>query len=113
MTACGEEDRSMRKAVDGISVLGPWLVTADEIADPDALSLKLSVNGDLRQDTSTAMQFLDCPKLIAYASRFYTLFPGDVILSGAAEGVGPVVPGDVVTCEIEGIGAMEVAVRTA
>ena len=113
MTMRGKEDRSLRKAVDSFSVLGPWLVTADEIPDPDALSLKLSVNGSLRQDSSTAMQIFDCRKLIAYASRFYTLFPGDVILTGTPEGVGPVVPGDVMTCEIEGIGAMEVAVRAA
>ncbi len=113
MTVRGREERSLRKAADGFSVLGPWLVTADEIPDPDSLALRLSVNGELRQDSSTAMQIFDCRRLIAYASRFYTLYPGDVIMTGTPEGVGPVVPGDVMTCEIEGIGAMEVAVRAA
>ena len=111
MTVRGREDRSLRKAADGFSVLGPWLVTADEIPDPDSLALRLSVNGELRQESSTAMQIFNCRRLIAYASRFYTLYPGDVIMTGTPEGVGPVVPGDVMTCEIEGIGAMEVAVR--
>ncbi len=113
MTVRGREERSLRKAVDGFSVIGPWLVTADEIPAPDALALRLSVNGGLRQESSTAMQIFDCRRLIAYASRFYTLYPGDVIMTGTPEGVGPVVPGDVMTCEIEGIGAMEVAVRAA
>ena len=113
MTVRGREDRSLCKAIDSYSVLGPWMVTADEIEDPDALALRLWVNGDLRQDSTTANQIFDCRKLIAYASRHYTLYPGDVIMTGTPEGVGPVQPGDVMRCEIEGIGAMEVAVRAA
>ena len=94
-------------------MLGPWIVTADEIDDPDALALRLWVNGEPRQDSTTANQIFDCRKLIAYASRHYTLYPGDVIMTGTPEGVGPVQPGDVMRCEIEGIGAMEVPVRAA
>ena len=111
MTVRGTEDRSMRKAVDSYSVLGPWLVTADEIADPDDLDLAISVNGEMRQQSNTSHQIFDCRRLIEYASTFYTLHPGDVIMTGTPKGVGPVQPGDVMHCEIEGIGAMDVAVR--
>ncbi len=113
MTVRGVEDRSMRKACDGYSVLGPWLVTADEIDDPDALELSISVNGEERQRATTGDQIFDCRRLIEYATSFYTLYPGDVIMTGTPEGVGPVRPGDVMHCEIERIGAMDVAVRAA
>jgi 2-keto-4-pentenoate hydratase/2-oxohepta-3-ene-1,7-dioic acid hydratase in catechol pathway len=111
MTVRGVEDRSMRKACDGYSVLGPWLVTADEIDDPDSLELSISVNGEERQRSTTRDQIFDCRRLIEYASSFYTLYPGDVIMTGTPEGVGPVQPGDVMHCEIERIGAMDVEVR--
>ena len=113
MTVRGKEDRSMRKAADSYALLGPWLVTADEINDPDKLELSISVNGEARQRSNTSFQIFDCRHLIEYATRFYTLYPGDVIMTGTPEGVGPVVPGDVMHCEIEGIGTMDVAVRAA
>lgn len=113
MTLRGREDRSLRKAVDSYAVLGPWLVTADEIPDPDRLDLSIAVNGEERQRSNTSRQIFDCRRLIAYATRFYTLYPGDVVMTGTPEGVGPVAPGDVMRCEIESIGAMEVAVRAA
>ncbi len=113
MTVRGVEDRSMRKSCDGYSVLGPWLVTADEIDDPDALELSISVNGEERQRATTAEQIFDCRRLIEYATTFYTLYPGDIIMTGTPEGVGPVRPGDMMRCEIDRIGAMEVEVRTA
>ena len=113
MTVRGPEDRSMRKACDSYSVLGPWLVTADEIPDPDNLAISISVNGEMRQQSNTSYQIFDCRRLIEYASRFYTLYPGDVIMTGTPEGVGPVEPGDVMRCEIERIGVMDVAVRAA
>lgn len=111
MTVRGTEDRSMRKAIDSYSVLGPWLVTADDIPDPDNLEMSITVNGELRQKTNTSYLIFDCRRLIEYASSFYTLYPGDVIMTGTPKGVGPVVPGDVMHCEIEKIGAMDVAVR--
>lgn len=113
MTVRGNEDRSMRKGIDTYSVLGPWLVTADEIPDPDNLDFSISVNGEIRQDTNTKYLIFDCRKLIEYATRFYTLYPGDVIMTGTPKGVGPVVPGDVMRCEIEKIGVMEVPARAA
>jgi len=111
MTVRGTEDRSLRKGVDTYSVLGPWLVTADKIANPDALDLEILVNKELRQKSNTANLIFDCAKLIEYASAFMTLYPGDIIMTGTPEGVGPVVPGDTMQARIEGIGSMSVPVR--
>jgi len=111
MTVRGPEDRSMRKGVDGYSVLGPWLVTADEIPDPDNLDFEIRVNDEVRQKANTSDLIFDCRRLIEYASSYYTLYPGDVIMTGTPEGVGPVEPGDVMHCEIERIGAMDVVLR--
>lgn len=113
MTVRGTEDRSQRKSIDSYSVLGPWLVTKDEIEDPGNLALSIAVNGEPRQKSSTRFLIFDVPKLIEYASSFYALHPGDVIMTGTPEGVGPVKPGDVMHCEVEGVGAMEVRVRAA
>jgi 2-keto-4-pentenoate hydratase/2-oxohepta-3-ene-1,7-dioic acid hydratase in catechol pathway len=113
MTVRGTELPSFRKSVDSYAVLGPWLVTADEIPDPGNLRLRLSVNGETRQDSSTAKLDFGVAKLIAYASSMYTLHPGDVIMTGTPAGVGPVRPGDAMDCEIERIGSMRVAVRAA
>jgi len=113
MTVRGPEDRSFRKSVDTYSVLGPWMVTADEITAPQFLSLRLTVNGQLRQVANTAEMLLPIAEQIAWASSFYTLHPGDVIMTGTCEGVGPVEPGDLMHAEIEGIGAMDVRVVSA
>ncbi len=113
ITIRGPEERSLRKSPDSYAVLGPWLVTADEIPNPGALDLRISVNGDLRQSSNTKYLILGVPELIAYASSFYTLNPGDVIITGTPEGVSPIQPGDVITACIEQIGTMEVNVRAA
>jgi 2-keto-4-pentenoate hydratase/2-oxohepta-3-ene-1,7-dioic acid hydratase in catechol pathway len=113
MTVRGPEDRSLRKSVDSYSVLGPWLVTADEIPDAQALGIRLRVNGDVRQQAGTADMIIGIAEQIAWASSYYTLYPGDIIMSGTCAGVGQVLPGDLMQCEIEGIGAMTVAVRRA
>lgn len=110
MTVRGSEDRSFRKSPDTYTVLGPCFVTADEIADPHALTLSLWVNGERRQHSSTGSMTIDIPDLIAIASRMYTLHPGDVILTGTPEGVGPVVPGDEVRVACDGIGEMTLQV---
>lgn len=111
MVIRGTEDRSYRKSLDTFSVLGPWLVTAEEIADPGNLDFRLKVNGETRQEANTRDLVWGVEKLIAYASAAYTLQPGDVIMTGTPEGVGPVEPGDVMSCWIDGVGSMEVAVR--
>ncbi len=103
----GSEDRSFRKSPDSYSVLGPWLVTADEVPDPGGLDLEISVNGETRQKSNTRYLILGVPELVELASSFYTLHPGDVIFTGTPEGVSPIQPGDEVRATIQGIGTME------
>lgn len=110
MTVRGTEDRSFRKAADTYSVLGPWLVTADEIADPASLDFGIEVNGEPRQRSNTSALICDVPDLIARASRVYALHPGDVIMTGTPDGVGEVKSGDVMHAWIEKIGEMNVGV---
>lgn len=113
MVVRGPEDRSLRKSGDSYAVLGPWLVTVDEVADPQALDFSLHVNGDLRQSSNTSRMIMTIAEQIAYASRFYTLYPGDIIMTGTCEGVGPVMPGDTITCGIAGIADMTVSIHPA
>lgn len=110
MTIRGPEERSFRKSPDSYCVLGPWLVTRDELGDPGALQLSITVNGQPRQDANTNDLILDVGALIAWGSSFYTLQPGDVILTGTPQGVGPVKPGDTMQASIERIGSMQVQV---
>jgi 2-keto-4-pentenoate hydratase/2-oxohepta-3-ene-1,7-dioic acid hydratase in catechol pathway len=110
MSVRGPEDRSWRKSYDTFSVLGPWLVTSDEIGDSGNLELSLAVNGQERQRSNTNALIFDIPKLIAYASQAYRLYPGDVIMTGTPEGVGPVARGDVMSCTVERIGSMTVVI---
>ena len=113
MVTRGTEDRSFRKSIDTYSVLGPWIVTADEIKDPQNLSFSLAVNGEIKQKSNTSQMIMGIAKQIAWGSTFYTLWPGDIIMTGTCEGVGRVKPGDVMHCEIEGVGEMDVAIRAA
>jgi 2-keto-4-pentenoate hydratase/2-oxohepta-3-ene-1,7-dioic acid hydratase in catechol pathway len=107
----GSEDRSLRKSADSYTVLGPWLVTADEIPDPGALDLEIAVNGERRQKSNTKYLILGVAELVEMASSFYTLHPGDVVLTGTPEGVSPIAPGDHIVATIERIGTMDIDVR--
>lgn len=107
----GTEDRSLRKSIDSYSVLGPWITTADEVKDPGNLDFSLTVNGEIRQQSNTSELIFDVPRLIEYASTFYTLHPGDIIMTGTPEGVGPLQPGDILAARIESVGAMNVEIR--
>jgi 2-keto-4-pentenoate hydratase/2-oxohepta-3-ene-1,7-dioic acid hydratase in catechol pathway len=105
---------TMGKSFDTHGPIGPWIVTTDEVADPHALELKCFVNGEQRQSSNTRHMIANLWQQIAYLSSAFTLEPGDLIATGTPEGVGvgmqpPVFlqPGDVVRCEIEGIGAIE------
>jgi 2,4-didehydro-3-deoxy-L-rhamnonate hydrolase len=109
----GSEDRSFRKSADSYSVLGPWMVTADEITRPDLLDLQLEVNGTVRQQSNTKYMILSVAELVELASSIYTLHPGDVIFTGTPEGVSPIEAGDRITATIEQIGSMEVVTRAA
>lgn len=99
------------KSCDTFAPLGPWLATREEILDPQALALRLSVNGVEKQNGSTRDMIFSVAQLIAYISRFMSLQPGDVILTGTPTGVelGQKPPtylqlGDVVTASIDGLG---------
>lgn len=99
------------KSADGFGPVGPWLVTADEVDDPQNLRLWLSVNGKMRQDSTTGQMIFPVKVLVSYISRFMTLQPGDLIATGTPPGVAmgakpPVYlqPGDTVRCGIEGLG---------
>lgn len=99
------------KSLDGACPMGPWIVTADELADISDLRLTCTVNGTVKQDNSTRELIFDIPAIIAYLSRGMTLWPGDVVATGTPSGVGfarqpPefLRPGDEVACAIEGIG---------
>jgi 2-keto-4-pentenoate hydratase/2-oxohepta-3-ene-1,7-dioic acid hydratase in catechol pathway len=113
ITIRGPEERSLRKSSDSYAVVGPWLVTADEVPDPANLNLRIAVNGEERQNSNTKYLILGVPELIAFASSFYTLYPGDIIITGTPEGVSPIQPGDVISAYIERIGTMDVTVRAA
>ena len=110
------EDRQWLRAKgsDGFAPTGPVVITADEIGDPQALRMRSSVNGETWQDSSSAEMIFDVPTLVAFASRTITLEPGDIIATGTPAGVGHyqrppryLAGGDVMRCEIDGIGAIE------
>jgi 2-keto-4-pentenoate hydratase/2-oxohepta-3-ene-1,7-dioic acid hydratase in catechol pathway len=111
VTMRGPEDRGLRKSLDGFTVLGPWLTTPDEVADPGRLEVELSVNGDPRQRGSTSGLLHGVPALLAAAASYFTLQPGDIIMTGTPSGVGPLERGDVVHCRIDRLGTLRVEVR--
>jgi 2-keto-4-pentenoate hydratase/2-oxohepta-3-ene-1,7-dioic acid hydratase in catechol pathway len=109
------------KNCETFNPLGPWLVTADEVPDPQALTLQLWVNGELRQNGSTRDQIFPVAEVVRYLSHFMTLYPGDVINTGTPAGVALGMPdpkpylraGDVVELAIEGLGRQRQHLRPA
>jgi 2-keto-4-pentenoate hydratase/2-oxohepta-3-ene-1,7-dioic acid hydratase in catechol pathway len=104
------------KTGDGFYPCGPFITTADEIRDPQKLSIRTKLNGEIRQDSDTSYMIFSCSYLISYISRFMTLYPGDIISTGTPEGVILGMPedrrvwirnGDRVSIEIEGLGMLE------
>ena len=112
MTVRGPELQCFRKSIDTYSVLGPWLVTADEIADPNKLDLSIKVNGELRQNSSTKYLVYNVERLIEFGSAMYTLYPGDIVMTGTPAGVGPVKPGDSLHAYVQGVGEAEVRIAS-
>lgn len=105
---------SRSKGFDSFCPIGPWVTPASEIDDPNDLWIRSSVNGERRQDSTTAHMLFQVPFLISYLSQTMTLHPGDVILTGTPDGVGfamepprYLVPGDIVICEVQGLGGIE------
>ena len=102
------------KSCDSFAPIGPWMVTADEVSNPNNLRLWLSVNGQTMQDSSTADFIFNIPFVVSYISQFMTLLPGDLISTGTPQGVGLgqkppryLVPGDIIKLGIEGLGEQE------
>lgn len=103
------------KCCDGFSPLGPYLVTADEVGNPNDLQIKCTVNGEVRQSSNTSDMIFHCDEIVSYISKHMTLSPGDIILTGTPEGVVLGYPedkqvwlkdGDIVTIEIEKLGSL-------
>ncbi len=113
VTVRGKEDRPYRKSFDTFTPIGPWLVTPDEVGDPQNLRLCLSVNGELRQDAKTSDMICGVAERIERASRVFPLLPGDVLMTGTPEGVAQIFPGDQIEVEIEKIGSFSIPVEQA
>ena len=107
------------KTLDKFLPLGPYLVTADEVGDPQALSVRCWLNGELRQNSSTGDMIFNVAQIVSYTSRYFPLDPGDVISTGTPEGVilgmaekRWMVPGDEVVVEVEGLGRLRNVMTT-
>ena len=111
MVVRGGQDRSMRKSIDTYAVLGPWMITADEVPEPENLDCELRGNGEVRQQANTSMMIMKLAHQISWGSSYYTLVHGDIIMSGTCAGVSKVEDGDVIEFDFEGIGFMSVPVR--
>ncbi|MCM3728068.1 fumarylacetoacetate hydrolase family protein [Neobacillus cucumis] len=107
----GNEERTWRKSFDTFTPIGPWIVTSDEIENPNDLDMKLWINDELRQDGNTKYLIYDCFKCFEIANQDMTLQPGDIIATGTPAGVGPIESGDTVRIKIERIGEFSVDVR--
>lgn len=94
------------KGYDTFCPLGPWITTHQGLEEVASLAIRTSLDGELRQDGNTKDMIFTIPELVAYISSYTTLLPGDVILTGTPSGVGPMLPGQVVSIEIEGIGTL-------
>jgi 2-keto-4-pentenoate hydratase/2-oxohepta-3-ene-1,7-dioic acid hydratase in catechol pathway len=106
------------KSCDTFGPVGPWLVTPDEVGDPQRLSMELTVNGEVMQKGSTATMIFSVAHIVSYLSRFMTLHPGDIIATGTPPGVGMgrkppryLKSGDVVETRIEGLGRQRAVVE--
>jgi 2-keto-4-pentenoate hydratase/2-oxohepta-3-ene-1,7-dioic acid hydratase in catechol pathway len=113
---CGQWDKG--KGCDTYGPIGPWLVSRNEVADPQRLHLWLDVNGERMQDGTTADMIFPCDELVSYVSRFMTLLPGDVITTGTPQGVGMgrkpprfLKAGDTVRLGIDGLGEQQQVVK--
>ena len=112
MTETAREERTMRKSFASFSPMGPCVVTADDVPDPAALTIRVWRNGELRQDASLKDLIVGVPELISRASHVLPLEPGDVYLTGSPAGVGQLSEGDELVVEVPQIGRMTLPVRT-
>lgn len=103
---------TLGKSFDTHGPIGPWLTTDDEVTDPLALTMRLTVNGEIRQESPTSDMIYDIYQQIAYLTQVFTLMPGDILATGTPSGIGAptgnfLKVGDVVRAEIDGLGAIE------
>ncbi len=110
MTVRGKEERVFRKSYDTFTPVGPWITTIDEVPDPTDIGMRLWVNGELRQSANTRDLIVSVRNMVAIASSASTLYPGDIIATGTPAGVAKVLPGDVVSIEVDCVGKMELQV---
>jgi len=113
MTLRGPEERCWRKSFDTCTPIGPWIVTSDEIPNPNELQIRLWVNDELKQDANVRDTIWNCYTCLAKASEIMTLYPGDIITTGTPEGIGPITKGDRVRIQVERIGEFSVNVDFA
>jgi len=106
----GDQDRSNRKSYDTFTVIGPHVVTADEIEDPQNLDMELQINGETKQDANTNDMVYTCADILQYASIGSTIEAGDIITTGTPKGVSQLHAGDTVDAKIESVGSMKVDV---
>jgi len=113
MTVRGPELQCFRKSIDSYSVLGPWMVTPDEVGDPNNLDLSIAVNGEVKQSSNTEYLVYDVERLIEFGSAMYTLYPGDIIMTGTPAGVSQVKPGDTLHAYVEGVGEADIRIASS
>ena len=101
-----DEQWARAKGSDTFCPLGPWITTHQGLEEVAAIGIRTSLDGELRQDGNTKDMIFTIPELVAYISSYTTLLPGDVILTGTPSGVGPMLPGQVVSIEVEGVGTL-------
>ncbi|WP_254533013.1 fumarylacetoacetate hydrolase family protein [Natrinema gelatinilyticum] len=106
----GDQDRSNRKSYDTFTIIGPRIVTPDEVGDPHNLEMELKLNGETRQQENTGDMIYSCADIVEYASIGMTIEAGDIITTGTPEGVSAITSGDTIDAEIENVGSMMVEV---
>jgi 2-keto-4-pentenoate hydratase/2-oxohepta-3-ene-1,7-dioic acid hydratase in catechol pathway len=111
MSLRGSEPPSTRKSIDSYAIVGPWLVTPDEVPDPGNVGFSLTVNGRLLQQSNTSNMQFGVADIISHASKFFTLYPGDIIMAGTPLGFDPSKPGDELVAEFDHIGKMHFSIR--
>lgn len=111
MTVRGKEGRSWRKSADSYTIFGPWFTTADEIKDPEDLTIWIDVNGERKQRSSTGAMIVGIAELIEFCSHTYEIHPGDILMTGTPEGVSTVKSGDVMVAGCTALGEMTILVR--
>ncbi len=106
MSLRGGEPPSTRKSIDTYAMVGPWVVTPDEVPDPDSIGFTLTVNGKVMQQANTRDCQFGPAEIISHLSTFYTLYPGDIIMAGSPLGFDRVYPGDKLIADFDHIGKM-------